>query len=402
LPDHAEQSRTAAEPGQARTARAAAGADRRAEAKLAEPTRLLQRRAKVAAADAPVPIREPGPRPNRTGLPDLLKAGVEALSGLSMDDVRVHRNSGKPAQLQAHAFAQGSDIHLAPGQEQHLPHEAWHMVQQKQGRVRATTQLNGVAIDVDAGLEAEADRMGMAAARDERRCTTIPSATGALAPTVIQRAAHRPNLGSQVIYNGLTYNVIQSAAGNPQIQLRLAAHPQTTLAPINWAAAAYTIIRPNNAQDHDLRVNNPGQGVDRYAALSYFERIADIRARFATARAQALAMIKAHAAPQVAAAALPSLNALTLGDFVVTQESPTIIGAGTTREPSEWQVRWVEGDVDNPRRVWTLVIDSDDPLPDSIQEPHVGWTASAAAGAAAAVPNTFGHVWVDHVPVSRQ
>jgi len=30
--------------------------------------------------------------PNHTGLPDVLKTGVEALSGLSMDDVRVHYN----------------------------------------------------------------------------------------------------------------------------------------------------------------------------------------------------------------------------------------------------------------------------------------------------------------------
>jgi len=55
-----------------------------------------------------------------------------------MDHVQVHRNSSKPAQLNAHAFAQGSDIHLAPGQEQHLPHEAWHVVQQAQGRVKPT------------------------------------------------------------------------------------------------------------------------------------------------------------------------------------------------------------------------------------------------------------------------
>jgi hypothetical protein len=27
-----------------------------------------------------------------------------------------------------------------PGQEQHLPHEAWHVVQQKQGRVKPTGQ----------------------------------------------------------------------------------------------------------------------------------------------------------------------------------------------------------------------------------------------------------------------
>lgn len=100
-------------------------------------------------------------RANRTGLPDKLKAGVEAMSGLSLDDVRVHRNSPQPAQLQAHAFAQGSDIHLAPGQERHLPHEAWHVVQQKQGRVKPTMQLKGgMAVNDDAALEAEADLMG--------------------------------------------------------------------------------------------------------------------------------------------------------------------------------------------------------------------------------------------------
>ena len=52
---------------------------------------------------------------NNTGLPDTLKSGIENLSGLSMDDVKVHYNSAKPGQLQAHAFAQGTDIHMAPG-----------------------------------------------------------------------------------------------------------------------------------------------------------------------------------------------------------------------------------------------------------------------------------------------
>ncbi|MFZ6770761.1 DUF4157 domain-containing protein [Undibacterium sp. Di26W] len=99
--------------------------------------------------------------PNRTGLPDELKTGVENLSGMSLDHVKVHYNSSQPAQLQAHAYAQGSDIHLAPGQEQHLPHEAWHVVQQMQGRVQATTQMKqGVPVNDDAGLENEADVMG--------------------------------------------------------------------------------------------------------------------------------------------------------------------------------------------------------------------------------------------------
>jgi len=104
---------------------------------------------------------EPSRRENNTGLPDNLKSGIENLSGYSLDDVKVHRNSDKPAQLQAHAYAQGTDIHLGPGQEKHLPHEAWHVVQQKQGRVRPTMQMKeNVNINDDTGLEKEADVMG--------------------------------------------------------------------------------------------------------------------------------------------------------------------------------------------------------------------------------------------------
>lgn len=97
---------------------------------------------------------------NNTGLPNQLKSGVESLSGMSMDNVKVHYNSEKPAQMQAHAYAQGTDIHVASGQEKHLPHEAWHVVQQAQGRVKQTTQLKGTSINDDARLEKEADIMG--------------------------------------------------------------------------------------------------------------------------------------------------------------------------------------------------------------------------------------------------
>lgn len=96
----------------------------------------------------------------RGGLPGGLRTGMEALSGVDLSDVQVHRNSDRPAQLNALAYAQGSDIHLAPGQEQHLPHEAWHVVQQKQGRVAATAQLAGTNINDDEELEREADAMG--------------------------------------------------------------------------------------------------------------------------------------------------------------------------------------------------------------------------------------------------
>jgi hypothetical protein len=100
------------------------------------------------------------PRVNNTGLPDQLKSGIENLSGMRMDHVKVHYNSPQPAQLNAHAYAQGSEIHVAPGQEKHLPHEAWHVVQQAQGRVKPTLQMAGAIVNDEQGLEREADAMG--------------------------------------------------------------------------------------------------------------------------------------------------------------------------------------------------------------------------------------------------
>lgn len=102
----------------------------------------------------------PVQRKNETGMPDNLKDGVENLSGFVMDDVRVHYNSDKPATVQALAFTQGTDIHVAPGQEQHLPHEAWHVAQQMAGRVEPTTEVGGMPVNDNAGLEHEADVMG--------------------------------------------------------------------------------------------------------------------------------------------------------------------------------------------------------------------------------------------------
>lgn len=105
-----------------------------------------------------------GQRQNATGMPDTLKSGLERLSGFDMSPVRVHYNSPKPARVGALAYAQGTSIHLGPGQERHLPHESWHVVQQMQGRVRPTRQYKGVDVNDDRGLEREADVMGANAA----------------------------------------------------------------------------------------------------------------------------------------------------------------------------------------------------------------------------------------------
>ncbi|NIJ20118.1 hypothetical protein FHS95_001810 [Sphingomonas naasensis] len=136
------------------------------------------------------------PRANRTGLPDRLKHGVERLSGMAMDHVRVHYNSPEPAQLMAHAYTQGADIHVGPGQEAHLGHEAWHVVQQAEGRVPPTTQLKGVAINDQLPLEAEADRMGARAwaagsAPHAAECGCAGCHAAPLAAAPVQRVVQR-------------------------------------------------------------------------------------------------------------------------------------------------------------------------------------------------------------------
>ena len=105
-------------------------------------------------------------------MPDNLKAGVESLSGIDMSDVRVHYNSDKPSKVGALAYTQGTNIHVASGQEKHLPHEAWHVVQQKQNRVQSTMQMQeGIAINDDSGLEREATEQGWKAKTQKNKDT---------------------------------------------------------------------------------------------------------------------------------------------------------------------------------------------------------------------------------------
>jgi hypothetical protein len=136
--------------------------------KLFNQTSRVQQRKGFVLADnreSTVQLRQTKQRQNNTGLPDKLKSGMENLSSMSLDHVNVHYQSSKPAAVQAHAYAQGSDIHIASGQEKHLPHELGHVVQQMQGRVKATTSVGGMSVNDNAGLENEATVMGDKALR---------------------------------------------------------------------------------------------------------------------------------------------------------------------------------------------------------------------------------------------
>jgi hypothetical protein len=129
--------------------------------------RLAAQRAPAPAAQQETLSKSPvqaqrqniSPR-NDTGLPDGLKSGIEYLSGISVANVKVHYNSSQPAQLNSLAYTQGSDIYIAASQEKHLPHEAWHAVQQARGQVNPTARVGDWLINDNAALEREADVMG--------------------------------------------------------------------------------------------------------------------------------------------------------------------------------------------------------------------------------------------------
>lgn len=144
---------------------------------------------KMALATGQVQPEVNRQEPNRTGMPDRLKAGIESLSGIDMSDVRVHANSPKPAGLNALAYTQGNQIYLGPGQERYLPHEAWHAVQQKQGRVRPTMHIKGIDVNDNAELEREADAMDGRVSQFE---PTLKSSLATFSPSAVRQLFTAP------------------------------------------------------------------------------------------------------------------------------------------------------------------------------------------------------------------
>lgn len=109
---------------------------------------------------------------NTTGMPDDVKAQMETALRSDFSDVRIHPSSSSASAVQALAYTQGNHIHFAPGQfkpntesgKRLLGHELTHVLQQRAGRVRPTTEVGGLPVNDDPGLEQEADVRARAAA----------------------------------------------------------------------------------------------------------------------------------------------------------------------------------------------------------------------------------------------
>jgi hypothetical protein len=125
---------------------------------------------------ATVVQRLPESRPFAPDRPRTLPGNVlqkmESAFGHDFSRVSIHEGE-RAASIGARAFAQGENLHFAPGAfrphsaegQKVLGHELAHVVQQRQRLVRPTARIGRHPLNADARLEAHADRAGEMAAR---------------------------------------------------------------------------------------------------------------------------------------------------------------------------------------------------------------------------------------------
>jgi hypothetical protein len=172
------------DPQRSTQGRAGAG-HRAAAAELPAPGKRTLVSALQASMPDPAPVQRkaggaPGagaldlPTSGGQPLPEAVRAKMERAFRADFSAVRVFEGP-EAAAVGALAFTRGTNLFFAPGQyrpetakgQELLGHELAHVVQQAAGRVQATQQAKGVAINEDHGLEHEADVLGARAARGE-------------------------------------------------------------------------------------------------------------------------------------------------------------------------------------------------------------------------------------------
>ncbi len=117
---------------------------------------------------------------NKSSSPEKMPADVqskmEGSFGTDFSGVNIHRNDESATQLKAQAYAQGNNLHFAPGKytpestrgQELLGHELAHVVQQREGKVKPTKQGKGMPVNDSVSLEHEADVKGKKASEGKK------------------------------------------------------------------------------------------------------------------------------------------------------------------------------------------------------------------------------------------
>lgn len=114
-------------------------------------------------------------------LPEDVQDKMENSFQADFSNVKIHQNSQSANDQNALAYTQGNDVHFAPGQfkpgtqsgQELIGHELSHVVQQRKGRVKPTTEANGMQINDDRALEKEADDQGRMAAQGRSASSNV-------------------------------------------------------------------------------------------------------------------------------------------------------------------------------------------------------------------------------------
>ncbi len=112
-------------------------------------------------------------RSSASGIPDSVTTNMETATGHDFSNVQFHKNSASAVDVGALSYAQGNDIHFAPGQfspnssagKSLIGHELTHVAQQREGRVQPTIEVSGMPVNDNPSLEKEADNIGGNAAK---------------------------------------------------------------------------------------------------------------------------------------------------------------------------------------------------------------------------------------------
>ena len=119
---------------------------------------------------------------SRGQLPEGVQNKMESTLGADFSGVNIRTNSSRAKNMGALAFTEGNNVHFAPGQykpdsksgQELIGHELAHVVQQRKGQVKPTTQVAGNPVNDDPALEKSADELGRKAASADGKAEVSP------------------------------------------------------------------------------------------------------------------------------------------------------------------------------------------------------------------------------------